>query len=69
MPPHGDYLVIATHHGCLTCCYLEKKFREIKERANVKIARVELESIFQCKNPIYFTNSHKMMFGRTNLFS
>ena len=45
MPPHGDYLVIATHHGCLTCCYLEKKFREIKERANVKIARVELESI------------------------
>ena len=45
MPPHVDYLVIATHHGCLTCCYLEKKFREIKERANVKIARVELESI------------------------
>lgn len=45
MPPHGDYLVIATHHGCLTCCYLEKKFREIKERTNVKIAKVELESI------------------------
>ncbi|KAM3128225.1 hypothetical protein pb186bvf_019644 [Paramecium bursaria] len=43
MPPHGDYLIIATHKGCLTCCYLEKTFREIKERANIKIARVELE--------------------------